>query len=265
MRVLCVDDEYIAIHILESYLQELLPGKNVVIYQDGYEALEYASWNKIDLAFLDISMHPDGIEMAKRLRELNENIKIVFVTAHNTYASEAFAVHASDYILKPYDKESINNCLSKIGLLEAEIEPEVYFRTMPRFEIYIDNVKTNMRHSKMREVLAYLVFSDGCEVTTRELLDYVWGISEVNATNLSKVRTCISNLKEWLAEHGISSIFIHEWGSCCLDIRKYKVDKNLMYAGNKELLNAYDGRYFDGYSWAEDKKDIIDYFVEEHK
>ncbi len=101
INCLIVDDEPIALDILEGYVRKTpfleLKGRcNGVV-----EALQQMQHQSIDLLFLDIQM-PDvnGIEFS---RTLNDKIKVIFTTAFEQYALEGFKVNALDYLLKPFN------------------------------------------------------------------------------------------------------------------------------------------------------------------
>ena len=80
MRILAVDDEKISLEALVDAINEALPNEEVVSFRDAKEALEYVKNNKCDVAFLDMEMPCiNGIELARRLKEANENISIFFV------------------------------------------------------------------------------------------------------------------------------------------------------------------------------------------
>ncbi len=101
INCLIVDDEPIALDILEGYVRktpflELRGRCNGVV-----EALQQMQHQSIDLLFLDIQM-PDvnGIEFSKTL---SDKVKVIFTTAFEQYALEGFKVNALDYLLKPFN------------------------------------------------------------------------------------------------------------------------------------------------------------------
>lgn len=72
------------------------------------KAFEENAENKIDIAFLDIETPViNGIQLAKKLKKVNPLVNIIFVTAYDTYALDAYKLHASGYITKPVNESKI--------------------------------------------------------------------------------------------------------------------------------------------------------------
>jgi len=112
MRVIIAEDNPIELRYIKNILSK---DSDIVIVgeaNNGVEAINLISKIKPDVAFLDISMPvKSGLEVAK---ELNENISIVFITAYDHFALEAFSVGSIDYILKPIDPERLVKTITRI-------------------------------------------------------------------------------------------------------------------------------------------------------
>ena len=98
---LIVDDEPMALNLVENYVLKTPFLHLVQKCNSGLEALSYLNEEKVDLIFLDIQM-PDltGLQLAK---VLPKSTRIIFTTAFDQYAIEGFKVEALDYLLKPFD------------------------------------------------------------------------------------------------------------------------------------------------------------------
>ena len=80
----------------------------------------------IQLVFMDICMDKlNGIETAKRLRSIDTEVLIVFVTTSREFAFEAFPVHPFDYIVKPYKKDRLESVLNEAVRVLTNNEPEI--------------------------------------------------------------------------------------------------------------------------------------------
>ena len=253
MNIICVDDEALALQNFVLILQSILPQQRVHTFAKGEQALEFAQNEKVDIAFLDINMHPTGIEMGKALKKINPDIKLVFITAYNNYAFEAYQLEVVDYLLKPYDKGQLRKSLIKLGVIEdQDKDKKIYFRTMPNFEIFVNDERVLLRGSRIREVLAYLVSLEGRDASNRELLSNIWFNEEVDEGALVLVRMTMKNLRDKLKELGIDDILIIEYGVYCLDTRRFSSDLQELRKGNQTVIKAYDGRFLEEYSWAEE-------------
>ena len=93
------------------------------IFTSGVDLLKEAEGTSaFDIVFLDVDMPViNGIEVGKRLRNLNSDCVIIFVTAHPEYAIDAFECHAFHYLLKPCEgdklREVLHHALSRLDLL----------------------------------------------------------------------------------------------------------------------------------------------------
>ncbi|WP_311406707.1 LytTR family transcriptional regulator DNA-binding domain-containing protein [Liquorilactobacillus uvarum] len=114
MDILIVDDEPLSRSEL-SYLlkQNITVGK--VMEADGIkEALSILLTHKIDLIFLDISLNEEnGFTLAKELKQLVNPPLVIFATAYDKYAIQAFDINAIDYVLKPFEQTRVNQALKK--------------------------------------------------------------------------------------------------------------------------------------------------------
>ncbi len=104
IRCAIVDDEPLAVRLIENFIKRTPSLEHVVSFTDPVEAVTYLKENAVDLLFLDIQMPDiDGIGLAHMLPE---GIRIVFTTAFREYALESYDVEALDFLVKPlrYDK-----------------------------------------------------------------------------------------------------------------------------------------------------------------
>jgi two-component system, LytTR family, response regulator len=114
LRVLVVDDEQLAREELCFLLGEAGAIEIVGQGADGLEAVRLCRELQPDLLFLDVQMPGlTGFEVARRLIETDLLPSLVFVTAFDHYAIEAFSVNAVDYLLKPVDFERLEQTLDR--------------------------------------------------------------------------------------------------------------------------------------------------------
>jgi DNA-binding LytR/AlgR family response regulator len=116
LRVLAVDDEAPALADLVFELRTFDAIESVAEASDANAALRSLRDGNFDAVFLDIRMPGlDGLELARVLQQFKTPPPIVFVTAHEAHAVEAFEVRAIDYVLKPVRHERIERALERIA------------------------------------------------------------------------------------------------------------------------------------------------------
>jgi two-component system, LytTR family, response regulator LytT len=115
IKVVVVDDEQLAREEL-CYLLGRVGGVEVVGQAaDGVEALEIIEQHPPDLVLLDIQMPGlTGFEVARRLGEQGFGSQVVFVTAFDRHAIEAFEINAVDYLLKPVEPERLGTAVDRV-------------------------------------------------------------------------------------------------------------------------------------------------------
>jgi two-component system response regulator AlgR len=117
MKILIVDDEPLA----RERLRELIRaegGHEIFETDNGLRAVELAQSQRPDAVLLDIRMPGmDGLETAMHLSGLEPPPAVIFTTAYNDHALEAFEAHAIDYLLKPIRAERLRDALSRAGVV----------------------------------------------------------------------------------------------------------------------------------------------------
>ena len=114
MNVIIVDDEQAGRRVLREFCEAERDLKVIGEYGDGETALKEIRDKRPQLLFLDIQMDPlNGIDLARAL-EPEHLPSLVFVTAYDAYALEAFEVCAVDYLLKPFDQDRFRKTLARV-------------------------------------------------------------------------------------------------------------------------------------------------------
>jgi two-component system, LytTR family, response regulator AlgR len=117
-RVLIVDDEPPARELLRSMLKEIEGFEVAAEAENGRRALEIYDSLQPDIVLLDVRMPGiDGLEVARQLATLPEPPAVIFITAFEEYALQAFESEAIAYLLKPIRAEKLRTALTKAGRL----------------------------------------------------------------------------------------------------------------------------------------------------
>jgi two-component system LytT family response regulator len=123
IRAYVVDDEPLAVQRLTRLLRETGRVSVAGSSTDPQEALGALRDADVDVVFLDIQMpETTGLELVERL---DRNLPIIFTTAYDRYALDAFAVNSIDYLLKPVEAARLEKALDKLERLRGQPAPDI--------------------------------------------------------------------------------------------------------------------------------------------
>lgn len=118
LKALIVDDEYPARQELRGLLRNFPEVEVVGEATNAFEALQLIKSLPYSVLFVDVSIPgTSGIDLAREIQTLASPPWIVFTTAEQEHALDAFAVNAVDYLLKPLNEEKLSRALTKISFL----------------------------------------------------------------------------------------------------------------------------------------------------
>ena len=212
MRAVLIDDEQLAIDVLEILLTKIGDVKIVGKYTDPQLALQEIKDLNADVVFLDMEMGGmHGLQFAEKLTEKLPHIDIVFVTAHSQFALEAFEVYAVDYLLKPVNRKRLEKTTDKLRMRqkkytnrknEIEEDDNLVARTMGSFHLLdTNNNEVKWRTKKVKELFVYLWHQSPNPVHRSRILDDLWKEHPKDrATTL--MHTTLYQLRKLLKEIG---------------------------------------------------------------
>lgn len=273
IRIAAVDDE---IHVLERFERMVLEIKELELcglFETGEQLLSYLKEQPLDVVFLDIEMPGiNGLQLSEQILDLSENIDIIFVTAFNQYAVEAFELQAMDYIMKPLTEERLGKTVRRLLKTKSTVgQPgKPFIQCFGDFEVFLNGEALTWKNSKAKEILAFLVHKNGVPVNWEKITDAVWPDydSEKAQTNFHATTYL---LRKRLAEAGISQILesgrgnyrvVTDQVNCDLYqlevlIRSYQVKRKEDF----RLFEQLDQRGYmeaSGYVWAQPRAAELD-------
>lgn len=168
IEVLVVDDEPLARSKIVNWLKNFDEVTKIQEAQNGFEALELIQNSKIDLIFLDIQMpEMNGFEFLEQIEKLP---LVIFVTAYDKFAIEAFKINALDYLLKPFDKERFENSfLRAVSQLKQRENLE-----------FAEKLKSLLESQNNKEFLEKITVKIGKKISFLEVREIKWFKSEGN-------------------------------------------------------------------------------------
>ncbi|TBL81633.1 response regulator [Paenibacillus thalictri] len=224
IRAIVVDDETAAVGKLSDLLEDSGSVGLVEGFTNPRDALDRMMESAFDLAFLDIEMPEiNGMMMAERILGISRQTKIVFVTAYNEYAIEAFEVNALDYLLKPVTKERLRKTLDRISPVDnedsANHKAPLKVSCFGKLRVeQADGAAVKWRTNKSEELFAYLLDQNGKWTGRENILEDIWSKYKGQRA-LANFSTCLYNMRKTLADLGWPELVICENNMFKLEMR----------------------------------------------
>ncbi|MCL2763991.1 MAG: response regulator [Treponema sp.] len=253
MNIIAVDDEKYLLKDIEKAIREAVTSATVKGFRKPKDALEVAKGNNIDVAFLDIKMiGMTGLELAKKLKDINGNTNIIFVTGYSEYAIDSYSIPASGYILKPVTKEAVLEAMKNLrNPVELKSQKKIKVQCFGNFEVFCDGKPLYFSRAKAKEVFAYLIDRQGAFVTTAEIASVIWEVRTYKKNLPDQIRVIISSLQKTLRENCAENIIIRKHNQIAINKEKIQCDYYEFLKMNASAVNTYTGEYMSNYSWAE--------------
>lgn len=259
MKILCVDDEKIALEGLVKSVEKSSPDSEVLGFRRGDLALEHAKENPVDIAFLDIEMRGEnGLEVAEKLKALHPDVNIIFTTGYGEYAGEAFGMHASGYVMKPVTVEKIKKELEELRHpISDEKKNRIYCKTFGNFEIFVDGKPLEFQYNKSRELFAFLLDRNGSLTTIQEIILNLWDDDEPDS-HISYLKNLRRDLIGVLENHECSDVIVRQHGRMGIVPELIDCDYFDFLQNKNNARDSYAGEYMAQYSWAEYTNGALD-------
>lgn len=273
MRVLLIDDEKLALDMLEVLLNRMNGIEIVGKYQNPELALQNLEKLKVEVIFLDMDMGGvHGIKFAERIMAACKHIEVIFVTAHPQFALDAFEVSAIDYLLKPVSFNRLTKAIAKaeekLKMMElkkasgAETKKETLLAfTMSNFRLidFQQNI-IKWRTKKVKELFIYLWHNRELAVHKARIIEELWPNTDVSKA-MVLLHTTIYQLRKALKEYGIEKpvtllndqyVLSVSLTSDVHELEELFRLENMTAEDVEKVLELYTGDYLEeeGYTWA---------------
>jgi Response regulator containing CheY-like receiver and SARP domains len=275
--VILIDDEEPALLEME-FLLKAYPEVNILAkFTNPVEGLESIGQLKPHAVFLDINMPQlDGMTISEKLQKKPAKTDVVFVTAYEEYAVEAFMVEAMDYLLKPVSRERLDQTIMRL-VRSHEMNPRtpdtpLEIRCMGGLRLgWAGKNAIKWRTEKEKELFAFLLNNRERELSKDRIIDELWSEYDVDRA-VRLLHNSIYYLKKTLREYGVGPEQIHISGRYCLHLEEVWYDRAFIEnkAKNREslqtieeleaVLELFDGGGYlltEGWAWAEQDREIL--------
>ncbi|MCU6797170.1 response regulator [Paenibacillus sp. WQ 127069] len=280
MKVVLVDDERLALIRLEKMLGEFPDCEVIASYLNAKLAISHIGEFQPDAVFLDIHMPGlDGLRATERIHSIAPDTEIVYVTAYDEYALEAFQLGAADYLVKPLNRERLSRTILRlrqritVKSKSPRDEKVLYHCLGPtqvrRLDGNLEFLK--WRTIKVKELFAYMLLHRGRVISKNVLLELLWpelderkGLANLQ-TSINRIRTI---WKDTVGEGFISIRYAQN--GYVLEVNQLQIDAeqweqelrqlnpvSIEHASEHErLLDMYGGHFYEeeSFVWAEGER-----------
>ncbi|WP_084681202.1 response regulator [Desulfospira joergensenii] len=273
IRAILIDDDQLALKILAHELDRYPDIEVEGLFTDPLEALERIKKIKPDVVFLDINM-PQliGLDAASQIKDINPNTEIVFVTSHNQYAVDAFAVDALDYLVKPISENRLAKTIQKISgktqTLDRRRNPlsqpgEILeIRCFGHFQIqWKGKPPITWRSALTRELAAFLIQNRGKKMSKERILEELWP-EDNPKTSVARLYSGMHYIRKALESYNIKRDMVELSGKYFIKLGPgikpdtalfeeavSKIDDHTDILTLEAMENLYTGEYLEEESW----------------
>lgn len=225
MNVIIVDDEFPARKELRYFIENNSNMNILDEFDNGLDVLNFMQEKSVDAIFLDINIPKlDGMLLAKTINKFEKKPKIIFITAYDNYAVEAFNLEIFDYILKPYSEDRIISMIKKL---------EKTCKQVSNNKNKTENNKVANKISLWKENKIYIVDIDDiyyCEAKERYTYIYTKKDEYHIRAGISQVESMINN-----------SNFFKSHRSYLVNL--LKIEEVIPWFNNTYILKLNEGKY----------------------
>ena len=265
MLIYVVDDEANMLYLLHEAVIEAVPDTEIRDFRTGSIAVAHMeeSGERPDVVFSDIRMPGlNGLELAMRLKKINPETKLVFVTGYD-YALDAYRFHVDGYITKPVEAERIREELDHLFPDGLNTVKKLKVQCFGMFEIFWKNEPLSFTRKQSKELFAYLIDRRGVLCSTDEIIAVLWENNEIDRRLRHRVWNLKSDLRMTLNRIGMEDVLVCQGN--CIGVRTSLLDCDYyrMLEDDVTVKNTFRGEYMEQYSWAEKTKESLS-FVNSH-
>ena len=254
MKILCLDDEQLALQMLVMCVNKVKPDAEVLSFDDQDELLDEAEKNGCDVAFLDIHMRGmNGVEVAKRLKQSSPKMNIVFVTGFSEYKADAMDMRASGYIMKPVTEEEVARELNDLRFpIVPKSNAVLKVQCFGNFDVFLpDGSPVHFERSRSKEIFAYLVHRHGSSCSTREIAAALFEDEPYDKNQQSYMQILVSSMIKSLKKIGAEGVIRKSYNALSVNPDLLDCDYYRFAELDAGAVNAYANEYMSQYYWAD--------------
>lgn len=270
-----IDDEQNSLDYLNDLLAAYEDIQVIGKHLNPISGLKQITNEQIDLVFLDINMpNVSGIDVAAKLNKVKPNIFIVFVTAYEEYAIDAFKVGARDYLMKPVLEERLQETIRRIrryrGSRVAEAKLNIKMLQQVQFSLSDSepfSITFNM--TKIQHLFIYFLHNRSRQVRKEHIIEMLWGdLEEKKAfaqlyNAIYVIRKELGPLESYLKISTFSDSYRLDLVNTIVDVDEFELAiptlrpiDDTTYSSYQTIIDRFTGNYLIEYDylWAENER-----------
>ena len=168
-----------------------------------------------------------GLELARRLKNMQPNITIIFVTGYDEYAGYAMRMHASGYLMKPVTEEKLLLELAELRHPITLEQPQAVLRVQcfGNFDVFTAHGElVHFERAKAKELFAYLVSKRGGSCNIRSLAGILFEDMPYDIKQSTYMRTILSSLTKSLRAFGAEAVLKKNYNEVAIDTQLLDCD-----------------------------------------
>jgi len=248
MNILIYNQNQKELKSLEDNLKKINENYIVGSFSDEKLAKQYASDNHIDVAIIDY----DLVDFAKKLKKDNDKINLIFVNKNKSYQEDGLSLKASAYLFKPVSLQTLKKELTELRYPVKENEILLRIQCFGNFSVFKNNGElVKFSRAKAKEVLAYLVYKRGSDVTAKEMAAVIFEDDIEVEKQMPYLHQIYYSLNKDLQAVGGQDVLIRKYNSSSIDISKIDCDYYRFNKNDAFAKRLYNGEFMMQYEWAD--------------
>lgn len=202
----------------------------------------------------------NGVEVARRMKLVNRNVNIIFVTGYDNYTGSAMQLHASGYIMKPVTPKKIQKEISDLRYMPPESESIMLkVHCFGNFEVYLtDGTSVRFDRTKAKEIFAYLVYRQGASCSVKEIAARIFEDNSYDKRQKTYIQQIISSMMKTLRQYDAEDAVIKSYNSLAINTDCIECDFYDFVNSGNSAAGVYKGEFMAQYSWAEYMNGYLD-------